>query len=85
MDLFLDRHKEKRVEDRDQSNFEFLLSMGDKELEAWLADLPEDYLTYVEWLLEKVEYQLDKLMIISSDYSESSEVIRKIKDGISNS
>jgi len=73
------------VEDQDQNNFEFILSMGDTELEAWLADLPEEYITYVEYLLDKVEYGLDKALFISSDYSESTEVIRKIKDGISNS
>ena len=56
--------------------------MGDNELEAWLENLPEEYITYVELLLEKVEYQLDKIMIRSSGYSESIEVIRKIKDGI---
>ena len=70
------------MEDQDQNNFEFILSMGDNELEAWLENLPEEYITYVELLLEKVEYQLDKIMIRSSGYSESIEVIRKIKDGI---
>lgn len=59
--------------------------MGEKELETWLGDLPEEYLTYVEWLLERVEYQLDKFILVMSGYTESIEVIRKIKDGISNS
>lgn len=59
--------------------------MGEEELKAWLEDLPEEYLTYVEWLLERVEYQLDKFVLALSGYTESTEVIRKIKDGISNS
>jgi len=73
------------VEDQDQNNFEFILSMGDNELKAWLEDLPEEYMTYVEMLLEKVEFQMDKLLMLTSDYVDSAEVIRKIKDGISNS
>lgn len=75
-------HQQKSVEDKDQNNFEFLLSMGEEELKLWLADLPEEYLTYVEWLLTRVEFQLDKFLMVRSQYNEANEVIKRIKDGI---
>lgn len=53
--------------------------MPQRELAAWLADLPDEEIDYVEWLIEEVEGALDDMVLENSGLLEAAEVIAEIK------
>lgn len=67
------------MESQDENNFDFLITMGEAELYRWLASIPEEYLDYIEELLEKVEDRLDKFLLDNSSFKEANALIEKVK------
>lgn len=67
------------MESQDENNFELLLTMGEADLYKWLASIPEEYLDYIEELLERVEDRLDAFLLDNSTLKEAKELIEKIK------
>ena len=67
------------MESQDENNFELLLTMGEAELCRWLANIPEEYLDYIEELLDRVEDRLDAFLLDNSTLKEARELIEKIK------
>jgi hypothetical protein len=51
--------------------------MEQQELAHWLANLPDDEIEYVEWLVEEVEFALDRIVLDHSGLEEAREVINK--------
>jgi hypothetical protein len=51
--------------------------MGNEEFTAWVSELPEPALDYLEWLVDEVETKLDDIAMEASDLEESKEVIKK--------
>lgn len=54
-------------------------------LERWLVGLPEEYLTYIEWLLDKTEEELDNFLMEESKYRQANELIERIQNDLRNS
>lgn len=67
------------MESQDENNFELLLTMGEADLYRWLANIPEEYLEYIEELLDRVEDRLDSFLLDNSTLKEAKELIEKIK------
>lgn len=67
------------MEGQDENNFEFLLSMEEDILYRWLATIPEEYLDYIETLLDNVEDRLDKIVMDTCSFKEVNEIIKHIK------
>lgn len=74
MASFQDRRK---MRNPHQKNLKLILSMEQEEFASWLADLPDDEIDYVEWLLEEVEIALDNLIIEQTDMSDAKDIIKK--------
>lgn len=53
--------------------------MGEAELCRWLANIPEEYLDYIEELLDRVEDRLDSFLLDNSTLKEAKELIEKVK------
>jgi G3E family GTPase len=51
--------------------------MEQKQLAHWLANLPDNEIEYVDWLVEEVEYALDRMILEHSGLQEAQEVIKK--------
>jgi len=51
--------------------------MEQRQLAHWLANLPDNEIEYVDWLVEEVEYALDKMILEHSGLHEAQEVIKK--------
>ena len=51
--------------------------MEQEELAHWLANLPDDEIEYVEWLVEEVESSLDNMILEQVGLDEAQEVIKK--------
>jgi hypothetical protein len=51
--------------------------MEQEELAHWLANLPDDEIEYVEWLVEEVESSLDNMILEQVGLDEAREVIKK--------
>lgn len=66
------------MEGRDQNNLKFLLSMDEGKLSEWLGEIPEEYFSYIEWLLDRVE----TIILEKSEYKDANSVIQKIKEQI---
>ena len=60
-----------------QKNLKVILSMEQKELAQWLADLPDDKIEYVEWLVDEVELALENMVLEQTGYEDAKEVIKK--------
>lgn len=60
-----------------QKNLKVILSMEQEELAHWLANLPDDEIEYVEWLVEEVESSLDNMILEQVGLDEAREVIKK--------
>jgi hypothetical protein len=67
------------VESQDENNFELLLTMEEAQLWEWLANIPEEYLDYIEELLDRVENRLDSFLLDNSTLKEAKELIEKVK------
>lgn len=73
------------MESRDQNNLEFLLAMGTADLERWLVGVPEEYLNYIDWLLDKVETEIDTFILDDSGLRDANDVIEKVRNGLQGS
>lgn len=62
-----------------QKNLKVILSMEQMELAGWLANLPDEEIFYVEWLIEEVETALDDMVLENSGLLDAAEVIAEIK------
>lgn len=62
-----------------QKNLKVILSMEQMELAGWLANLPDEEIVYVEWLIEEVETALDDMVLENSGLLDAAEVIAEIK------
>jgi len=62
-----------------QKNLKVILSMEQRYLAEWLANLPDEEIVYVEWLIEEVETALDNMVLENSGLLEAAEVIAEIK------
>ncbi len=67
------------MESQDENNFELLLTMEEAQLWEWLANIPEEYLDYIEELLDRVENRLDSFLLDNSTLKEAKELIEKVK------
>ena len=65
------------MEKQHQKNLKVILSMDQDELASWLANLPDDEIEYVEWLVEEVESSLDEMMLEHVGLEEANDVIQK--------
>lgn len=60
-----------------QKNLKVILSLEQQELAQWLANLPDDEIEYVEWLLEEVDIALENMIIEQRGYGEAKEIINR--------
>jgi len=60
-----------------QKNLKIILSMEQNELAHWLANLPDDEIEYVEWLVEEVDIALENMVIEQSGLTDARDVIKK--------
>ena len=74
MALFQYRQK---MRTRHQKNLKVILSMEQRELANWLANLPEDEIEYVEWLVEEVEIALDNMIIDQHGLDQAEELLKQ--------
>jgi hypothetical protein len=51
--------------------------MEQAELAHWLANLPDEEIEYVEWLVGEVEFALDRIILEHSGLEEAREIINK--------
>jgi hypothetical protein len=51
--------------------------MEQNELAHWLANLPDDEIEYVEWLVEEVDIALENMIIEQSGLTDARDVIKK--------
>jgi len=74
MALFQDR---KKMGNQHQKNLKVILSMEQNKLAHWLANLPDDQIEYVEWLVEEVDIALENMIIEQSGLEAARDVIKK--------
>lgn len=74
MASFQDRQK---MRNQHQKNLKIILSMEQNELAHWLANLPDDEIEYVEWLVEEVDIALENMIIEQSGLTDARDVIKK--------
>jgi len=74
MASFRDRQK---MRNQHQKNLKIILSMEQNELAHWLANLPDDEIEYVEWLVEEVDIALENMVIEQSGLTDARDVIKK--------
>ena len=60
-----------------QKNLKIILSMEQQELAGWLANLPDDEIEYVEWLVEEVDIALENIIIEQEGFDNAKEIIKK--------
>ena len=60
-----------------QKNLKIILSMEQNELAHWLANLPDDEIEYVEWLVEEVDIALENMVIEQTGLTDARDVIKK--------
>ena len=68
-----------RTGNQHQKNLKVILSMEQIALARWLADLPDEEIVYVEWLIEEVESALDEIVLQHSGLIEATEVLDEIR------
>lgn len=66
-----------KMRNQHQKNLKVILSLEQQELAQWLADLPDDEIEYVEWLLEEVDIALENMIIEQRGYGEAKEIINR--------
>lgn len=60
-----------------QKNLKIILSMEQQELAHWLANLPDDEIEYVEWLVEEVDIALENMIIEQQGLTDAKDIIKK--------
>lgn len=71
------QHYRRRMRNQHQKNLKIILSMEHLELAHWLANLPDDEIEYVEWLLEEVDIALENMILDQQGFDSAKEVIKK--------
>ena len=66
-----------KMRNQHQKNLKIILSMEQQELAHWLANLPDDEIDYVEWLLEEVDIALENMVLEQIGFDAAKEVIKK--------
>jgi hypothetical protein len=51
--------------------------MEHNELAHWLANLPDDEIEYVEWLVEEVDIALENMVMEQTGLTDARDVIKK--------
>lgn len=51
--------------------------MEQQELAHWLANLPDDEIEYVEWLVEEVDIALENMVMEQSGLRDARDIIKK--------
>lgn len=51
--------------------------MEQEELASWLANLPDNEIEYVEWLIEEVETALDDILLDQTGLEDAQRVLQK--------
>ncbi len=62
-----------------QKNLKVILSKPQRELAEWLADLPDDEIVYIDWLLEEAETALDEILLDHVGLEEANAIIKEIQ------
>lgn len=75
--MALSQYRLRRMRTQHQKNLKVILSMEQAELAHWLANLPDEEIEYVEWLVEEVEFALDRIILEHSGLEEAREIINK--------
>lgn len=53
-----------------------------KRLAKWLDSLSDDELAFIDAFIEEIDFQLEEMVLLYSDYKESSLVIHNVKRNI---
>lgn len=51
--------------------------MEQQELAHWLANLPDDEIEYVEWLVEEVDIALENMVMEQTGLRDARDIIKK--------
>lgn len=60
-----------------QKNLKIILSLEQEELANWLANLPDDEIDYVEWLVEEVENALNDMILDHVGLDQANELLKQ--------
>lgn len=60
-----------------QKNLKVILSLEQKELAHWLANLPDDEIEYIEWLVDEVETALDNMILDQQGIGQAEELLKR--------
>ena len=75
--MVLSHRSLRRMRNQHQKNLKIILSMEQQELAGWLANLPDDEIEYVEWLVEEVDIALENIIIEQEGFDNAKEIIKK--------
>ena len=70
-------HSKRKMRNQHQKNLKIILSMEQQELAGWLANLPDDEIEYVEWLVEEVDIALENIIIEQEGFDNAKEITKK--------
>ena len=62
-----------------QKNLKVILSKPQRELAEWLADLPDNEIGYIDWLLDEAETALDEILLDHIGLDEANAIIKEIQ------
>jgi hypothetical protein len=62
-----------------QKNLKVILSKPQRELAEWLADLPDEEIKYIDWLLDEAETGLDEILLEHVGLEEANAIIKEIQ------
>jgi hypothetical protein len=62
-----------------QKNLKVILSKPQRELAEWLADLPDEEIGYIDWLLDEAETALDEILLDHVGLEEANAIIKEIQ------
>ena len=62
-----------------QKNLKVILSKPQRELAEWLADLPDNEIGYIDWLLDEAETALDEILLDHVGLDEANAIIKEIQ------
>ena len=62
-----------------QKNLKVILSKPQRELAEWLANLPDNEINYIDWLLDEAETALDEILLDAVGLEEANAIIKEIQ------
>lgn len=62
-----------------QKNLKVILSKPQRELAEWLANLPDNEINYIDWLLDEAETALDEILLDHVGLEEANAIIKEIQ------